>query len=203
MPDDAHLDRFRPPAGGAPVPVEPDSHVSTGGAPRRSEDATAGDGFTPVPWTVSEAASAPATTWDEWSHTHRDRRERAALVTRIRGDRGIQGLQHAHAVAQHRSQVRRAVAATVAAAVTFGLLWFRVINARDAAIEQGLGARGFAPGGFVLLLLTVLLAVWLLRLWRAVYRARVDPLRFAPLPDSPDAPRHGAFDGTAQPPTRW
>ena len=55
----------------------------------------------------------------------------------------------------------------------------------------------------MLLALTVLAALALLRLWRSVYRARVDPLRFAPLPDSPEAPRHGAFDGSTPPPTRW
>lgn len=146
---------------------------------------------------------APTTTWDEWSHAHRDRRERAALTTRIRGDRGTMGLLHAQAVIVHRALVWRAASATFSTVAGFGFLWFKVISAREEAIARGLGARGFAPGGFLLLLLTVLAAVVLLRMWRSVYRIKVDPLLFLPLPDSPEAPRHGAFDGTAQPPTRW
>ena len=208
MPDDAGLDRFRPPLPGAPEPSSPDRRDQPAHQPAHqtawnppSEPLTVlgqpsgGTGLQPSP--------APTATWDEWSHADRDRRERAALATRIRGDRGTQGLLHAQAVIIHRRHVRQAAAVTVSALLGFGFLWLRIIGARDAAIAQGLDARGLALGGFALLLLTVLAAVSVLRLWRTVYQSRVDPLQFPPLPDSPDAPRHGAFDGTASPPTRW
>lgn len=187
MPDDAQLDRFRPrfpevqgPPTGAQQPFVPALHVQA------------------VP-----TEAAPTTTWDEWSHVNRDVRERRALVSRIRGDRGNQGLQHAQAVAAYRSLVRKAAIKTLSMLVTFGFLWSRVIGARDAAIAAGMGDRSFAPAGIAVLVGTLVAAFFLLRMWSAVSRTRPGPLHFAPLPDSPEAPRHGAFDGTTTPPTRW
>ena len=92
---------------------------------------------------------------------------------------------------------------TVVAGIAFGFLWFKIIDMRDAAIAHHLGAATFAPQGLVLLAVTVLAGGVLLRMWRTVHHSRVDPLHVDPLPDSPEATRHGAFDGTATPPTRW
>ncbi|SDC22312.1 hypothetical protein SAMN05216410_1418 [Sanguibacter gelidistatuariae] len=177
MPDDAYLDRFRP-----HLP-QPDAAVT-------SPDETAGP-------------AQPVTTWDEWSLVDRDRRERRSLVTRIRGNRGAQGLAHERAVTAHRSRVRTAATVTVAVTTPLVVGWFWVIGARDASITLGSGDRSFAPFGFLLLVVTALAGVALLRWWAGIYRDRPDPLRFDPLPDSPEAPRHGSFDGSTTPPTRW
>lgn len=103
----------------------------------------------------------------------------------------------------HRSRVRSAIAGTVTAALPLAAGWIIVIQARNASIEQGMGDRSFAPFGFLLLIVTVVAVVALLRWWSWVLRWRPDPLHFDPFPDSPDAPRHGAFDGSTTPPTRW
>lgn len=184
VPDDANLDRFRPPGSSSPTP--------------RADGPWVAD---PLPQPLVHAAP-PVTTWQEWSHHDRDRRERASTATRVLGERGVLGLAHAQAVVVHRSRVHRAILKTLCAAPLVWA-WFRIIAVRDAAIAQGYGDRSFAPAGFMLLAITVLVVIALARLWSSVYRARPDPLRLVPLPDSPENPRNSAFDGSGTPPTRW
>ena len=81
--------------------------------------------------------------------------------------------------------------------------WIWAINSRSKAIAGEIAGVQFAPFAFVVYLTTVLVVVIALRRWHTIYQARPKKPAFVPLPDSPDSPRHGAFDGTTTPPTRW
>lgn len=142
-------------------------------------------------------------TWDDWSRRDRDRRERAALKVTIRQRRAEAGFAHEAATLTYRRARRAASLATAVVALPLAIGWGLVLRARDASIAAGLGDRSFAPAGFALLLLTLVLAVVLLRVWGQVLSARPGPLQLEVDPDSPDAPRHSAFDGSQRPPRRW
>lgn len=141
--------------------------------------------------------------WDEWSRRDRDKRERAALTIAVLGRRAQSGLAHEAAARAYRAALRTTLLATAALAVPLATGWILVIRARDASIEAGFGDKSFAPAGFALLVLTAVLTLVALRWWRRVVRSRPDALHLEVHPDSPDAPRHPTFDGTATPPRRW
>lgn len=142
-------------------------------------------------------------TWDDWSRRDRDRRERAALKVAVRGRRAEAGLAHEAATRAYRSARRAAAVGTTILAIPLTIGWVLVLRARDASVEAGLGDRSFAPAGFALLVLTAVLVVVVLRWWNRVLCMRPGTLHLEVDPDSPDAPRHGAFDGSHRPPRRW
>lgn len=207
---DPSLDRFRPPGADETV-TAPLARVETAGAAHRLASMPPPTGSAArkparaEPEARDTAAPSPTgpSSWDDWSHRDRDRRERRSLVLRVRAQRAASGFGHEHAVAASRSRIRAATAVTVVAALVLVPAWVLVIGARNAAIATGGDARTFAPAGFVVLLVTVLVVTLIVRTWVRVLRARPDRLVFAPLPDSAEAPRHGAFDGSTTPPRRW
>lgn len=215
VPDDVQLDRFRPrlpapsDAPGAPSP-DPDGPAA-GPTPGARADVAA---WTPLsvppvaePEPVQPQPAQPVSTWDEWSHHERDTRERASLVNRLRGERAGVGIAHEQATAAHLRRLGAATAVTIVTGLVLAGCWVMIILAREDTISEMLDARPvdrtFIPFGFLLLAITILAALRLLRWWALIIRTRPDPLRFDPLPDSPDAPRHGSFDGSTTPPTRW